>query len=258
MHTTTAESTTGAAFGRPATNSSEREVRVALAALYRCIALQGWDDHIFTHLSARVPEEPGHLLLNRMGQRFEEVTASSLVKTDMRGNTVGDTALITNLGAAVIHGAVYQARPEARCVLHLHTRANGAVAACKDGLLPISQHAMVLHGNVAFHDYEGLAIDFSECQRLADDMGDKHIVILRNHGSLVWGESLPVAFALTYWFERACELQVDAMGAGRENLVCASEEVAATTASQGADFSSIAEPFMASHAAEARAREPGI
>jgi ribulose-5-phosphate 4-epimerase/fuculose-1-phosphate aldolase len=189
-------------------SEQEWQARVNLAALYRLMAGFGWDDHIFTHLSARVPDEPGHMLLNPLGLMFREVTASSLVKVTHQGEPVMQSPFGIHWGAAIIHGAVYASRVEAAYALHLHTLSGQAVSALEDGLLPLTQQSMMLHGKLAYHDYEGLALEEDECSRLARDLGEKKLMILRNHGTLTWGETAGEAFLLAYQLERSCATQV--------------------------------------------------
>jgi ribulose-5-phosphate 4-epimerase/fuculose-1-phosphate aldolase len=196
----------------------EWKVRVDLAAAYRLVAHYGWDDLIFTHLSARVPGPEHHFLLNPYNLMFEEVTASSLVKVDMSGNPVEPTPFITNAAGFTIHSALHMAREDAHAVMHLHTPAGQAVSAQSEGLLPITQTAMLLHKEVAYHDYEGVAVDLDERERLIADIGDKGAMILRNHGTLAVGENVGEAFIRLYFLERACEAQIMALSAGGSNL----------------------------------------
>jgi ribulose-5-phosphate 4-epimerase/fuculose-1-phosphate aldolase len=189
-------------------SEQEWQARVNLAALYRLMAGFGWDDHIFTHLSARVPGEPGHMLLNPLGLMFREVTASSLVKVTHDGTPVMDSPYGIHWGAAIIHSAVYASQEKAAYALHLHTPHGQAVSALKEGLLPLTQQSMMLFGRVAYHDYEGLALEENECTRLARDLDGKKLMILRNHGTLTWGESAGEAFLLAYQLERSCVTQI--------------------------------------------------
>jgi ribulose-5-phosphate 4-epimerase/fuculose-1-phosphate aldolase len=192
----------------------EWQVRVELAACYRLVAHHGWDDMIFTHISARVPGPEHHFLINPYGLLFEEITASSLVKVDLDGNVVMPAPYPINPAGFVIHSAIHGARADARCVLHLHTAQGQAVAAQAGGLLPITQTAMTLHGDIAYHEYEGLANNLAERERLVADLGDKHCLILRNHGTLTVGEEVSDAFLRMYFLERACTAQVLALGGG--------------------------------------------
>jgi ribulose-5-phosphate 4-epimerase/fuculose-1-phosphate aldolase len=196
----------------------EWKVRVDLAAAYRLVAHYGWDDLIFTHLSARVPGPEHHFLLNPYQLMFEEVTASSLVKVDMSGNPVEPTPFITNAAGFTIHSALHMAREDAQAVIHLHTPDGQAVSAHADGLLPLTQTAMLVRDDIAYHDYEGVALDLDERERLIADIGDKNAMILRNHGTLAIGENVGEAFIRIYFLERACEAQIKALSAGDGNL----------------------------------------
>src|SRR6476619_6952939 len=197
-------------------SAEEWKIRVDLAAAYRLIAHYGWDDLIFTHLSARVPGPEHHFLLNPYNLMFEEVTASSLVKVDVQGNPVEPTPFITNPAGFTIHSAIHMARDDAHAVMHLHTPAGQAVAAHNDGLLPLTQTAMLIRNDVAFHDDEGVAVDLSERERLVADRGDKNAMILRNHGTLAVGKNVGECFVRLYFLERACQAQIMALSAGDE------------------------------------------
>lgn len=192
----------------------ETAVRIDLAAAYRLVALFGWDDLVFTHISARVPGPEHHFLINPYGWMFEEITASSLVKVDLQGNVVGQSREMVNPAGFTIHSAIHDARKDAGCVMHLHTVAGTAVSSQEAGLLPLNQTAMLLNGRVAYHDFEGVALDHDERPRLVADLGDKTAMILRNHGTLAAGRSVAEAFTTMYFLERACEMQVAAQGGG--------------------------------------------
>ena len=195
-------------------SDEEWAIRVDLAAAYRLVAYYGWDDLIFTHLSARIPGPEHHFLLNPYNLMFEEVTASSLVKVDTNGNPVEPTPFITNPAGFTIHSAIHMAREDAQAVMHLHTPAGQAVAAHEDGLLPLTQTAMLVRGDLAFHDYEGVATDLDERERLVADLGTKGGMILRNHGTLAVGASVGECFVKLYFIERACQAQIMALSAG--------------------------------------------
>ena len=210
---------------------AERAVRVELAACYRLVAHFRMSDLIYTHITARVPGEPGHFLINPYGLRWEEITASSLVKIDIDGNKVESGPARVNPAGFTIHSAVHRGRHDAAWVLHTHTRAGMAVAALKCGLLPISQLAMQWYGRVGYHDYEGIALDLDERQRLIDDLGPHSALILRNHGLLTLGRSAAEAFSTMYYLNLACEVQVAAMGCGTE-LATPPEGVCAKVARQ--------------------------
>jgi ribulose-5-phosphate 4-epimerase/fuculose-1-phosphate aldolase len=206
--------TSSATSIRDQVSEAEWQCRVDLAAAYRLVALHGWDDLIFTHISARIPGPEHHFLLNPYGMMFEEVTASSLVKIDLQGNKLMDTPYFINPAGFTIHSAVHEAREDALCVMHLHTRHGIAVSAQKDGLLPLSQQAMFALASLAYHDYEGLALDEQEKPRLVADFGEKKILILRNHGLLTVGRTVAEAFLSMFLLERACEIQILAQAGG--------------------------------------------
>ena len=197
---------------------AEWKVRVDLAAAYRLVAHYGWDDLIFTHLSARVPGPEHHFLLNPYQLMFEEVTASSLVKVGFDGLAVEPSPFITNPAGFTIHSAIHMAREGAQAVIHLHTPHGQAVSAHSDGLLPLTQTAMLIRGDIAYHDYEGVAVDLSERERIVADLGDRNAMLLRNHGTLAVGETVGEAFVKIYFLERACEAQILALSAGQANL----------------------------------------
>ena len=197
-------------------STEEWQARVDLAAAYRLVALYGWDDLIFTHISARVPGVDHHFLLNPYGMMFDEVTASSLVKVDLEGKKVLDSPYFINPAGFTIHSAVHAAREDALCVMHLHTDYGIAVSAQKHGLLPISQQAMFALSSLAYHEYEGLALDEEEQPRLVADLGDKKFMILRNHGLLTLGHTAAEAFLGMFLLERACKIQILAQSGGGE------------------------------------------
>jgi ribulose-5-phosphate 4-epimerase/fuculose-1-phosphate aldolase len=202
---------------RAQVSPEEWALRVDLAAAYRLVALYKWDDLIFTHLSARVPGPEHHFLINPYHLMFEEITASSLVKIDMEGKPVMGPAMV-NAAGFVIHSAIHMAREDAKAVLHLHTPYGQAVSAMEFGLLPHTQTGMIAHHELAYHDYEGIATDMEERERLVADLGAKSAMLLRNHGTLTVGETIGHAFLRMYFLERACEAQVHMLSAGRENL----------------------------------------
>jgi len=195
---------------------TEQEVREELAACYRLVHHYGWTDLVYTHISARVPGPEEHFLLNPLGFMFNEVTASNLVKIDLEGNNVGQSPHPVNRAGFVIHSAVHAARPDVQCVIHLHTPACMAVSMMKCGLLPLSQHAQMFYGRIGYHEYEGIAIDTEERKRLVRDLGDKPVMILRNHGTLVAGATIPQAFSFMFHLEKACQAQLLAMSSGQE------------------------------------------
>ncbi len=198
--------------------AEERQVRVELAALYRVVALHGWDDMIFTHLSARVPGPEHHFLINPYGWFFGEITASSLVKVDLEGKAVRPTPHIVNPAGFTIHSAIHAAREDAMFVLHVHTDAGVAVSTHEEGLMPLTQHALIVLPSLAYHDYEGIALDLDERQRIVRDLGDRHAMLLRNHGTLALGATAGAAFLNLFMLERACAQQVMALSAGRSGV----------------------------------------
>jgi len=196
-------------------SAAEWAARVDLAAAYRAVALYGWDDLVFTHISARVPGSDHHFLINPYGMMFEEITASSLVKIDLQGNKVMESPFEINPAGFVIHSAVHEAREDAQCVIHTHTIAGMAVSAMDCGLLPIAQTSMRF-ARIAYHDYEGVALNPDEKARLVRDLGDRHNMILRNHGLLTCAETVADAFLYMYILQKACEVQVRAQSGGGE------------------------------------------
>jgi ribulose-5-phosphate 4-epimerase/fuculose-1-phosphate aldolase len=209
----------------------ERQMRIDLAAAYRLVALYGWDDLIFTHISARVPGAEHHFLLNPYGMMFDEVTASSLVKIDLAGNKVTESPYFINPAGFTIHSAVHAAREDALCVMHLHTDYGIAVSAQQEGLLPISQQAMLALTSLGYHDYEGLALNEEEKPRLVADLGDKSHLILRNHGLLTVGRNAAEAFLSMFLLERACKIQILAQS-GSAELVRIPERIVRLVESQ--------------------------
>lgn len=196
--------------------AEEWSARVDCAALYRLIALHGWDDMIFTHISMRLPGPDHHFLINPYGLLFEEITASSLVKVDLEGNIVEPTPYFINPAGFTIHSAIHAAREDAMVVIHCHTDQGVGVSAQKGGLLPISQTAMTVIGDLAYHDYEGIALDLDERERLVRDIGSKNLMLLRNHGTLTVGHTAASAFTRMFFLERACKMQVMAQAGGGE------------------------------------------
>lgn len=201
---------------RDSVSEAEWQVRVDLAAAYRLVAHFGWDDLIFTHLSARVPGPETHFLINPYGMLFEEVTASSLVKVDLSGKIVMPTPYAINPAGFTIHSAVHEARPDAHCVMHTHTDYGVAVSTQKGGLRPITQQSLFPLSSLGYHNYEGLALNEDEKPRLVADLGDKNYLILRNHGLLTVGATVADAFLSMYILERACRIQILAQSGGDE------------------------------------------
>ncbi len=196
-------------------SAAEWQTRVDLAACYRLIALHGWDDLIFTHISAKVPGTED-FLINPYGMMFHEITASSLIKVDLAGKKLMESQYEINPAGYTVHSAVHEVRPDANCVLHTHTPAGVAVAAQKCGLLPLSQQSLFVLSSLAYHDYEGVFLREDEKPRLQADLGDKHFYILRNHGLVTAGGSIADTFLMMFIFQRACEIQVMAHSGGGE------------------------------------------
>jgi ribulose-5-phosphate 4-epimerase/fuculose-1-phosphate aldolase len=211
----------------------EWKLRCDLAALYRLVAHHRWTDFVYTHISARLPGAEHHFLINQYGINFHQMRASDLVKIDMDGRAVDNDGQSRRVNGAgfTIHSAIHMARPDLICVVHTHTAAGIAVSAQKHGLLPISQHALKFYGRLGYHGYEGIALDLDERERLVADLGPHKAMILRNHGLLMAGTSIPEAFHMTYMLERACQAQVAALSGGME-LVFPPEEVCRHTAEQ--------------------------
>ena len=199
-------------------SAEEWQLRVDLAACYRLVAHYGWSDLVFTHISAKLPESisgPEHqFLINPYGLMFDEITASSLVKVDMQCNKLHESPFPVNPAGFVIHSAVHEARVDAQCVLHVHTRAGVAVSAQAGGVLPISQQSTFVLGSLAYHDYDGVAFRDDEKPRLQADLGQANFLMLRNHGLLTVGKSIADAFLSMYTFENTCRIQIDAQAGG--------------------------------------------
>ncbi|MBL8242332.1 MAG: class II aldolase/adducin family protein [Bryobacterales bacterium] len=213
----------------------ERELRVQLAAAYRLIDHFGWSELIWTHTTVRVPGPEHHFLINPYGYRFDEVCASNLVKVDWEGNIVGDQRQEINPAGFVIHSAIHMARPDVQCVMHTHTVAGMAVAALECGLLPISMYALGYYEGVGYHDFEGPSIELGERERLAANLGDKHVFVMRNHGLLTCGDSVAQAFVRMYRLERACQVQLAAQSTGGD-LVVPPEQVRQVSRERSDDF----------------------
>ena len=197
----------------------EWQLRVELAAAYRIIDLMGWSELIWTHTTVRVPGAEHQFLINPYGLRFDEVRASNLVKVDLDGNIVGDRTQEINPAGFVIHSAIHMTRPDVRCIMHTHTVAGMAVAALESGLLPISMYALGYFEQVAYHDFEGPSLDLEERERLARNLGETNVLILRNHGLLTCGATVAQAFVRMYRLQRACEVQLAAQATGSKLVV---------------------------------------
>jgi ribulose-5-phosphate 4-epimerase/fuculose-1-phosphate aldolase len=231
MHIAENAPVTGADVYSMSPAEGEAVLRRQLAAAYRLVDHFGWTELIYGHLTARVPGDNPHFLINPFGLNYDEVTASNLVKIDVDGNNVGESQHPVNYAGFVIHSAIHMAhQARHRVVMHTHTRAGMAVAATKEGLLPISMNATAFHGNLAYHDYEGVSLEVDERPRLVADLGDKTAMMLRNHGLLTTGRSVPEAFLQLYRLERACQTQIDAGAAG--TIVVMGDNVAGKSRSQ--------------------------
>ena len=200
---------------RSQVSEAEWKLRVDLAACYRLVARYGWDDLIFTHISAKLPGPAHHFLINPYGMFFDEITASSLVKVDLDGRKVMDSPYEVNPAGFTIHSAIHAAREDAKCVLHVHSLNGVAVSAQEEGVLPVSQQSIFVLASLAYHAYEGVALNEEEKPRLVRDLGDKTFFMLRNHGLLTVGESVPEAFLSMYTFEADCAIQIRAQAAAK-------------------------------------------
>lgn len=198
----------------PPNLGAEAELRRDLAAAYRLVALFGWDDLVATHISVRLPEANA-FLINPFGMLFEEIRPQDLIKIDLDGNVLSPTDWPINAAGFVIHSAIHAARHDVLCAMHLHTHDGVAVSTLADGLLPLNQTSMLLAGDIAYHDYEGIALELDERERLVADLREKHAMILRNHGTLTVGRTVAAAFTRMYFLETACTIQVRALGMGR-------------------------------------------
>jgi ribulose-5-phosphate 4-epimerase/fuculose-1-phosphate aldolase len=198
---------------------AERKVRVELAACYRVFDMLGWTEMIFNHITVRVPGPGLRFLINPFGLHYREVTASSLVLIDVEGNPLRDTQWPVNRAGFVVHSAIHSSIPNAHCVMHTHTTTGAAVSCLKSGLSPDNFYGAMLHGQVAYHDFEGITVDPAEKERLIADIGAKPAVILRNHGLLAWGPSVPEAYMMLWTLQRACDVQIAASAAGPINPI---------------------------------------
>ncbi|HWE46513.1 MAG TPA: class II aldolase/adducin family protein [Caulobacteraceae bacterium] len=215
-------------------SEAEWKTRVDLAALYRLVALHDWDEAIFTHISARIPGEENRFLINPYGLFFDEMRASDLVKVDLEGGIAQETQAFINPAGFTIHSAIHAAREDAHWVMHLHTVQGTAVAAQKEGLLPLTQTGMVVRPQVAYHDYEGIALNLDERERLVADLGDKTLMILRNHGTLAVGSTPGECWMAMFYLERACEAQALALSGGRDGVLIAPQSAQEEVKAQAA------------------------
>lgn len=234
---------------RPAISDSEQpagisdaewKVRVDLAAFYRISAIYDYDDFLYTHISARVPGPDHHFLINPYGLAFDEITASSLLKVDLDGNVIGESEYGINYAGYVIHSAIHAVREDALWIAHFHTRDGMGTSAHAEGLLPLTQRALYIIPGLAYHDYEGVALNLDERERLQADLGQKKLMLLRNHGTLALGSTPGEAWTGIYQLEEACSAQVAALAAGREHVLIAPREAQEEALRQLADRPSAA------------------
>jgi ribulose-5-phosphate 4-epimerase/fuculose-1-phosphate aldolase len=223
-----------AAAGQSAAFREEWDARIQLAACYRIFDMLGWTEMIFNHITLRVPGPQRHFLINPFGLWYREVTASNLIKIDIDGNPIGESEWPVNRAGFVIHSAIHAAREDAHCIMHTHTTAGMATACQRDGVAFDNFYSALLYGQIAYHDFEGITVRDDERPRLVQSLGDKNILILRNHGLLVCGRSVPEAFLRMWTLERACEVQYAAQGTGRPLIELPAEllQRAANTARQ--------------------------
>jgi ribulose-5-phosphate 4-epimerase/fuculose-1-phosphate aldolase len=205
-------------------SDAEWRTRVDLAAFYRMAAIYDYDDFLYTHITARVPGPDHHFLINPFGLTFDEITASSLVKVDLDGNVIGHSDHGINYAGYVIHSAIHAVREDARWIAHFHTRDGMGASAHAEGLLPVSQRALYIIPRLGYHDYEGVALNLDERERLQHDLGDKQFLLLRNHGTLALGKTPGSAWSAIYALEEACSVQVAALAGGRAHVLIAPEE----------------------------------
>lgn len=199
-------------------SETEQELRVKLAACYRIFDYMGWSEMIYNHITVKVPGDEHHFLINPYGLHYKEVTASNLVKVDIEGNIVEDTEYRVNPAGIVIHTAIHAARPDVQCIAHTHTNAGMAVACTEEGLRTDNFYSALLHNQIAYHDFEGITVNDDEKPRLIANLGDKSLMILRNHGLLAGGRTIPEAFQNLWAMERACQVQVTTDSTGRPNI----------------------------------------
>ena len=199
--------------------STERELRLRLAAAYRIFAMLGWVEMIYNHITVRLPDADGQFLINPFGLHYSEVTASNLVKIDTEGRVIGESRWPVNPAGFTVHSAIHRGIADAHCVMHTHTTNGMAVASLRDGLSPTNFYAAQLHGGVAYHDFEGITVEEGEKQRLVASIGKKRAVILRNHGLLAWGPTVQEAYMTLWTLQRACDVQIAASAAGPLNPI---------------------------------------
>ncbi len=204
---------------RAGASTQEWDARVQLAAAYRIFHMLGWTELIYNHISLRVPGPDRHFLINPFGMHYSEVTASSLVKVDLVGNIIGNAQWPINPAGFTPHATIHAHIPDAHCIMHTHTTAGLAVACLEDGLSQSNFYSAQLYGKLAYHDFEGITVHPDEGPRLLRSIGDRRAVILRNHGLLAWGDSVPRAFAILWLLQRACEIQLATLSMGRPRMI---------------------------------------
>ena len=216
-------------------STDEHSLRVQLAATYRIFDMMGWTELIYNHISLRVPGPEVHFLINPFGLHYSEVTASNLLKIDLEGNIIGESKWPFNPAGFTPHATIHAGIPDAHCVMHVHTTAGMGVAGLEEGLSPSNFYAAQLHGKLAYHDFEGITVHADEGPRLRESIGDKPAVILRNHGLLSWGDSIPRSFAVLWLLQRACEIQLATQSMGRPRAI--SEEIQRKCTADSLQFS---------------------
>ena len=216
-------------------STDEHSLRVQLAATYRIFDMMGWTELIYNHISLRVPGPEVHFLINPFGLHYSEVTASNLLKIDLEGNIIGESKWPFNPAGFTPHATIHAGIPDAHCVMHVHTTAGMGVACLEEGLSPSNFYSAQLHGKLAYHDFEGITVHADEGPRLRESIGDKPAVILRNHGLLAWGDSIPRSFAVLWLLQRACEIQLATQSMGRPRAI--SEEIQRKCTADSLQFS---------------------
>lgn len=235
---------------------AERKARIELAACYRIFDMLGWTEMIFNHITLRVPGSEPRFLINPFGLHYREVKASNLVLIDLEGNVLRDTGWPVNRAGFVIHSAIHGSLPDAHCVMHTHTTNGVAVSCLKDGLSSDNFYGAMLHGRVAYHDLEGVTVDTAERERIVRDLGDKHVMILRNHGLLSWGRTVAEAYLRLWTLQRACDVQVAAGQAGGERIRLSPQVIQRMLAESGPGETRTCEDVFAALVRRVDARDP--
>lgn len=238
-------------------SEAERKARIELAACYRVFDMLGWTEMIFNHITLRVPGSEPRFLINPFGLHYSEVKASNLVLIDLEGNILRDTGYPVNRAGFVIHSAIHGSMPDAHCVMHTHTTNGVAVSCLKDGLSSDNFYGAMLHGRVAYHDLQGVTVDTGERESIVRDLGDKPVMILRNHGLLAWGESVAEAYLRLWTLQRACDVQLAAAHAGGETLRLSQPVIDRMLAESGPGEKRTCEDVFAAMVRRVDARDPG-